>query len=74
MFLNVTCPGVLALGDWKPYGAALEKFLQQVACHSLLSKNKAVEDFLTSAEVRKAAILLLVRTVVSHQIISFKTS
>lgn len=42
--------GVLALGEWKPYGAALEKFLQQVASHSVLSKNKAVEDFLTSTE------------------------
>lgn len=42
--------GILALGDWKPYAAALEKFLQQVASHSVLSKNKAVEDFLTSTE------------------------
>ncbi|KAJ0068573.1 hypothetical protein NL108_009678, partial [Boleophthalmus pectinirostris] len=42
--------GILALGDWKPYGAALERFLQQVASHSVLSKNKAVEDFLTSTE------------------------
>lgn len=42
--------GILALGEWKPYGAALEKFLQQVASHSVLSKNKAVEDFLTSTE------------------------
>lgn len=42
--------GILALGDWKPYGAALEKFLQQVASHSVLSKNKAVQDFLTSTE------------------------
>ncbi|KAK7877433.1 hypothetical protein WMY93_031853 [Mugilogobius chulae] len=42
--------GILALGDFKPYGAALERFLQQVASHSVLSKNKAVEDFLTSSE------------------------
>lgn len=42
--------GVLALGDWKPYGAALEKFLQLVASHNVLSQNKAVEDFLTSTE------------------------
>uniref|UniRef100_A0A3B4A8I3 PX domain-containing protein n=1 Tax=Periophthalmus magnuspinnatus TaxID=409849 RepID=A0A3B4A8I3_9GOBI len=45
--------GILALGDWKPYGAALERFLQQVASHSVLSKNKAVEDFLTSSEVSR---------------------
>ncbi|CAL1608474.1 unnamed protein product [Knipowitschia caucasica] len=42
--------GLLALGDWKPYGAALEQFLQQVASHSVLCKNKALEDFLTSTE------------------------
>uniref|UniRef100_A0A8C6WIC4 Si:dkey-28n18.9 n=1 Tax=Neogobius melanostomus TaxID=47308 RepID=A0A8C6WIC4_9GOBI len=40
--------GILALGEWKPYSAALEKFLLQVASHSVLCKNKAVEDFLTS--------------------------
>ncbi|XP_072307604.1 sorting nexin-5 [Eucyclogobius newberryi] len=42
--------GLLALGDWTLYGAALERFLQQVASHSVLNKNKAVEDFLTSSE------------------------
>lgn len=42
--------GILALGDWKPYGAALQTFLQQVASHTILSKNKALEDFLTSTE------------------------
>ncbi|KAJ0023656.1 hypothetical protein NQD34_003555 [Periophthalmus magnuspinnatus] len=48
--VSLCCAGILALGDWKPYGAALERFLQQVASHSVLSKNKAVEDFLTSSE------------------------
>uniref|UniRef100_A0A3B4A859 Uncharacterized protein n=1 Tax=Periophthalmus magnuspinnatus TaxID=409849 RepID=A0A3B4A859_9GOBI len=55
LFCQEEVPGIqgiiiLALGDWKPYGAALERFLQQVASHSVLSKNKAVEDFLTSSE------------------------
>lgn len=42
--------GILGLGDWQPYGAALETYLRQVAAHSILSKNKAVEVFLTSTE------------------------
>lgn len=45
------CPGILALGELKTYGAALEMFLQQIAAHHILNKNKAVEVFLTSAEV-----------------------
>ncbi|XP_034022620.1 LOW QUALITY PROTEIN: sorting nexin-6 [Thalassophryne amazonica] len=42
--------GFLSLGEWQPYSTALETFLHQVAAHSLLSKNKAVEIFLTSSE------------------------
>lgn len=42
--------GILALGELKTYGAALEMFLQQIAAHHILNKNKAVEVFLTSAE------------------------
>ncbi|KAM9361644.1 sorting nexin-5 [Symphorus nematophorus] len=42
--------GFLGLGEWQPYCKALETFLQQVATHSILSKNKAVEIFLTSSE------------------------
>lgn len=40
--------GFLSLGEWQPYSKALETFLRQVAGHSILSKNKAVEIFLTS--------------------------
>uniref|UniRef100_A0A3B5MXZ0 PX domain-containing protein n=1 Tax=Xiphophorus couchianus TaxID=32473 RepID=A0A3B5MXZ0_9TELE len=40
----------LGLGEWQPYCKALETFLRQVAAHSILSKNKAVEVFLTSTE------------------------
>lgn len=43
--------GFLALGEWQPYCKALEIYLQQIATHSILSKNKAVEIFLTSSEV-----------------------
>ncbi|KAK2862246.1 hypothetical protein Q5P01_001779 [Channa striata] len=42
--------GFLGLGDWQPYSKALETFLCQVASHSILCKNKAVEIFLTSLE------------------------
>ncbi|XP_019942388.2 sorting nexin-5 [Paralichthys olivaceus] len=42
--------GFLGLGEWQPYCKALEMFLRQVASHSMLKKNKAVEVFLTSAE------------------------
>ncbi|XP_044206196.1 sorting nexin-32 [Thunnus albacares] len=40
----------LGLGEWQPYCTALQTFLQQVAAHSILSKNKAVEIFLTSSD------------------------
>lgn len=42
--------GFLALGEWQPYRQALQTFLRQVATHSILSKNKAVETFLTSTD------------------------
>uniref|UniRef100_A0A1A8CFY2 PX domain-containing protein n=1 Tax=Nothobranchius kadleci TaxID=1051664 RepID=A0A1A8CFY2_NOTKA len=42
--------GFLALGEWQPYCRALETFLQQVVAHRLLSKNPALELFLTSAD------------------------
>ncbi|XP_028302363.1 sorting nexin-5 [Gouania willdenowi] len=42
--------GFLSLGEWQPYCKALEVFLQQVAAHSILSKNKAVEVFLTNPD------------------------
>lgn len=42
--------GFLGLGEWQPYCKALETFLQQVAAHSILSKNKALEVFLTSSD------------------------
>ncbi|XP_031423119.2 sorting nexin-5 [Clupea harengus] len=43
--------GFLALGDdWKSYCKALEIYLQQVANHSTLSKNKALESLLTNSE------------------------
>uniref|UniRef100_UPI0037E8EF5A sorting nexin-5 n=1 Tax=Semicossyphus pulcher TaxID=241346 RepID=UPI0037E8EF5A len=42
--------GILALGEWQPYCKALETFLQQVVAHSILSKNSAVEIFLTSSD------------------------
>ncbi|XP_008305222.1 sorting nexin-5 [Stegastes partitus] len=42
--------GFLGLGEWQPYCKALETFLQQVATHKILSKNKAVEVFLTSSD------------------------
>lgn len=43
--------GFLGLGEWQLYCKALETFLQQIASHSILSKNKAVEIFLTSSDV-----------------------
>ncbi|KAM4588467.1 sorting nexin-5 [Odontesthes bonariensis] len=42
--------GLLALGEWQPYCRALETFLRQVAAHCILSKNKALEVFLTSTD------------------------
>ncbi|XP_061584579.1 sorting nexin-6 [Cololabis saira] len=42
--------GLLGLGEWQPYCKALEMFLKQVAAHRILSKNKAVEIFLTNAD------------------------
>ncbi|KAM9859167.1 sorting nexin-5 [Aulostomus maculatus] len=42
--------GFLGLGEWKLYCMALETFLHLVAAHSILSKNKAVEIFLTSPD------------------------
>ncbi|XP_061545087.1 sorting nexin-6 [Phycodurus eques] len=42
--------GFLGLGNLQPYCAALETFLHQVAAHNLLTKNKALEIFLTSSE------------------------
>uniref|UniRef100_A0A665X8N3 Si:dkey-28n18.9 n=1 Tax=Echeneis naucrates TaxID=173247 RepID=A0A665X8N3_ECHNA len=40
----------LGLGEWQPYRKALETFLQQVASHNILNKNKALEIFLTSTD------------------------
>ncbi|XP_056293824.1 sorting nexin-6 isoform X1 [Pseudoliparis swirei] len=42
--------GFLGLGEWLLYCKALESFLQQIAAHSILSRNKAVEIFLTSSD------------------------
>ncbi|XP_044078100.1 sorting nexin-6 isoform X2 [Siniperca chuatsi] len=42
--------GFLGLGEWQPYCKALENFLRQIAAHSILSKSKAVEIFLTSSD------------------------
>ncbi|KAL6111577.1 uncharacterized protein ACO6RY_08526 [Pungitius sinensis] len=42
--------GFLGLGEWQLYCKALESYLRQVAAHGILSKNKAVEIFLTSSE------------------------
>lgn len=43
--------GFLGLGEWQLYCKALETFVRQIAAHSILSKNKAVEIFLTSSDV-----------------------
>lgn len=43
--------GFLALGEWQPYCRALETFLRQVSAHGVLSRNQAVEVFLTSSDV-----------------------
>lgn len=43
--------GFLGLGEWQLYCRALETFLRQVATHSILGKNKAVEIFLTNSDV-----------------------
>ncbi|KAL0978298.1 hypothetical protein UPYG_G00168570 [Umbra pygmaea] len=43
--------GFLVMGkDWHTYCLALETYLQQVAAHTRLSKNKCLEQFLTSSE------------------------
>ncbi|XP_036388693.1 sorting nexin-6 [Megalops cyprinoides] len=43
--------GFLAMGeDWKTYCKAMQKYLQLVAAHSMLSKNKALLAFLTDRE------------------------
>lgn len=42
--------GFLGLGEWQLYCRALETFLRQTAAHSILSKNKALEIFLTSSD------------------------
>ncbi|KAI3370188.1 hypothetical protein L3Q82_024966 [Scortum barcoo] len=42
--------GFLALAEWQPYCKALQTFLRQIAAHSILSKNTAVEVFLTSSD------------------------
>ncbi|CAG06729.1 unnamed protein product [Tetraodon nigroviridis] len=42
--------GFLGLGEWRLYCRALETFLRQIATHTILGKNKAVEIFLTSSE------------------------
>ncbi|KAK5872296.1 hypothetical protein PBY51_013011 [Eleginops maclovinus] len=42
--------GILGLGEWQPYCKAMEAFLRQIATHSILGKNKAVEIFLTSSD------------------------
>ncbi|XP_068598271.1 sorting nexin-5 [Brachionichthys hirsutus] len=42
--------GFLGLGEWQPYCKALETFLQQIAAHTILSRNKAVGVFLTSTD------------------------
>lgn len=42
--------GFLALGEWRPYAVALQRFLRQVAAHKILSKNPALETFLTSTD------------------------
>ncbi|KAG7326178.1 hypothetical protein KOW79_009579 [Hemibagrus wyckioides] len=44
--------GFLALGDnWQLYCKALEFYLQQVAAHSILGKNKSLHSFLSSTEL-----------------------
>lgn len=40
--------GFLSLGEWQLYSRALETFLRHVATHGTLSRNGAVEAFLTS--------------------------
>uniref|UniRef100_A0A3Q3L5I9 PX domain-containing protein n=1 Tax=Mastacembelus armatus TaxID=205130 RepID=A0A3Q3L5I9_9TELE len=46
----------LGLGEWQPHCKALETFLRQVASHGILSKNKAVEIFLTSSDVSRISL------------------
>ncbi|XP_076012773.1 sorting nexin-5 isoform X2 [Genypterus blacodes] len=42
--------GFLGIDQWEPYRVAMETYLRQVASHAILSKNKAVEIFLTSSD------------------------
>ncbi|KAJ8408159.1 hypothetical protein AAFF_G00263870 [Aldrovandia affinis] len=43
--------GVLAMGeDWRAYCRALQKYLQQVAAHTTLGKNTALQGFLTHTD------------------------
>uniref|UniRef100_A0A3Q3B515 Si:dkey-28n18.9 n=1 Tax=Kryptolebias marmoratus TaxID=37003 RepID=A0A3Q3B515_KRYMA len=48
--VGISSAGFLGLEDWQLYCRALETFLRQVSAHSVLSKNQAVELFLTSAD------------------------
>lgn len=50
---HACCAGFLGLGEWQLYSRALETFLRHVATHATLSKNSAVETFLTSVDVMK---------------------
>lgn len=55
--VNWKCPsgcvpaGFLGFGEWQIYCRALETFLRQIATHGILSKNKALEIFLTHSDV-----------------------
>ncbi|KAF3856470.1 hypothetical protein F7725_017193, partial [Dissostichus mawsoni] len=42
--------GILGLGEWQAYCKAMETFVRQIAAHSILGKNNAVEIFLTSSD------------------------
>ncbi|KAG9332648.1 hypothetical protein JZ751_014746, partial [Albula glossodonta] len=43
--------GILAMGeDFKPYGMALQKYLQLVAAHTMLGKNTALQGFITHSD------------------------
>lgn len=59
LFYCVFGAGVLGLGEWQLYSQALETFLRHVATHATLSKNSAVETFLTSTDVRKQLFFFL---------------
>lgn len=74
--VNWTCPsgcvpaGFLGLGEWQIYCRALETFLQQIATHGILSKNKALEIFLTHSDVsgRKRSSLFFMKIVKKRDI------